>query len=104
MDGRCGISASACQQAGATMAAAPRLPNRRAWSAGEGGRGGWRVGPGEEKKRLKFHIQTQAVPGLKKFMKSLLDKDKITKNIFQQESLEENGHSKKNKWAVFEFS
>ena len=40
----------------------------------------------------------------KKFMKSLLDKDKITKNIFQQESLEENGHSKKNKWAVFEFS
>ena len=37
-------------------------------------------------------------------MKSLLDEDKITKNIFQQESLEENGHSKKNKWAVFEFS
>ena len=40
-------------------------------------------------------------------MKLFVEKDKITKNIFQEESLKnllQIGHRKKNKTAVFEFS
>jgi len=45
------------------------------------------VGPGENIKEIKFEIQKESVPGIKKFTKFLLEIYKITKSTMEQESL-----------------